>query len=89
MASIGDWDFRGELGAVEGAVEAPVLVIHGEAESIPMDLVEEWIAALPNARLMRVPNAAHFPYVERAEIVFPAIERFLKGEWPKAADALR
>jgi proline iminopeptidase len=85
FASIGDWDFRSKL----ATVEAPVLVIHGEQEPIPMDLVEEWILALPNARLMRVPNAAHFPYVERAEIVFPAIELFLKDEWPQAAAALR
>ena len=42
-----------------------------------MDLVEEWTGSLPNARLVRVPMAAHFAYAERPEIVWPEVERFL------------
>lgn len=75
MASLGDWDLRGDL----AGVQAPTLVIHGEQEAIPMDLVEEWTGFLPNARLLRVPGAAHFPYVERPDLVWPEIERFLDG----------
>ena len=75
MASYGDWDIRAAL----KSVSAPTLVIHGEQESIPMDLVEEWVTALPNARLMRIPRAAHFTYVERPDLVWPAVERFLSG----------
>jgi len=55
----------------------PTLVVHGEQESIPMDLVEEWVTSLPRARLFRVPRAAHFTYAERPELVWPAVERFL------------
>ena len=35
---------------------------HGEEETIPMDVVEEWISAMPNgvATLTKVPRAAHF-----------------------------
>ena len=73
MASYGDWDLRAAL----HAVTAPTLVVHGEAESIPMDLVEEWTTALPNATLLRVPGAAHFTYAERPELVWPAVEAFL------------
>ena len=77
MGSYGDWDIRAGL----KSVRAPTLVVHGEDESIPMDLVEEWVSALPNARLLRVPRAAHFTYAERPEIVWPAVERFLaKGD---------
>jgi len=54
--------------------------VHGEEESIPMDLVEEWVTSMPNARLMKVPRAAHFTYAERPELVWPAVERFLAGE---------
>lgn len=75
MGSYGDWDIRAAL----EAVSAPTLIVHGEQESIPMDLVEEWTTSLPHARLMRVPRAAHFPYVERPELVWPAVERFLAG----------
>ena len=73
MASYGDWDLRRAL----ATVTAPTLVVHGEEESIPMDLVEEWTTALPHATLLRVPRAAHFAYAERPEIVWPAVERFL------------
>ena len=73
MGSYGAWDLRPAL----ASVGAPTLVVHGEEESIPMDLVEEWTTALPHARLLRVPRAAHFAYAERPEIVWPAVERFL------------
>ena len=73
MASYGDWDIRAAL----RAVPAPTLIVHGDEESIPMDLVEEWVGALPHARLLRVPRAAHFTYAERPELVWPAVEFFL------------
>ena len=72
MRSYGNWDLRAAL----AGVPAPTLIVHGE-ESIPMDLVEEWATALPHATLLRVPRAAHFTYVERPEIVWPAVETFL------------
>jgi proline iminopeptidase len=75
MGSYGDWDLRPAL----AAVPAPTLIVHGEAESIPMDLVQEWTTALPHATLLRVPRAAHFTYAERPELVWPAVERFLAG----------
>ena len=74
MASYGAWDLRAEL----ASVRAPTLIVHGEEESIPMDLVEEWTTALPHATLLRVPRAAHFAYAERPELVWPAVERFLR-----------
>jgi len=76
MGYFGDWDLSEPL----RHLETPTLVVHGEEESIPMDLVEEWVAALPHARLLRVPRAAHFTYAERPELVWPAVERFLAEE---------
>jgi len=76
FGSLGDWDWTADL----KKVTAPVLIIHGEEDAIPMHMVEEWATALPHAQLMKVPNAAHFPYAERPDIVFPAIERFLNGQ---------
>ena len=73
MASYGDWDLRERL----RQLSVPTLVVHGEQESIPMDLVEEWVTSLPHGRLLRVPNAAHFTYAERPELVWPEVERFL------------
>jgi proline iminopeptidase len=76
--SLGSWDFRAGL----AKVTAPTLVIHGEAEAIPMDLVEEWTTALPHAKLIKIPDASHFPYVERPDLVWPAIEAFLQATPP-------
>jgi proline iminopeptidase len=78
MASYGDWDLRPQL----RTLATPTLIVHGEEESIPMDLVEEWVTALPHARLLRVPRAAHFTYAERPDIVWPAVEGFLAQSAP-------
>jgi proline iminopeptidase len=78
MASLGEWDFRPGL----AAVQAPTLIVHGELEAIPMDLVEEWTTALPAARLVKIPGASHFPYVERPDLVWPAIATFLRDTAP-------
>ena len=76
MASHGDWDLRAAL----RTLDVPTLIVHGEAEAIPMDLVEEWVSSMPHAQLLRVPGAAHFTYTERPELVWPAVERFLSGK---------
>lgn len=78
LASLGDWDLRPGL----AKVGAPTLIVHGEDDAIPMDLVEAWTTALPNARLVKVPGASHFPYVERPDLVWPAIEGFLRDHPP-------
>jgi proline iminopeptidase len=78
VESLGDWDFRSGL----ARVTAPTLILHGEAEAIPMDLVREWTTALPSARLIEIPGASHFAYVERPDLVWPAIEAFLRSAPP-------
>ena len=75
FASLGDWDWRAEL----ARVRVPTLIIHGEEDAIPMDMVEEWATAMPRARLLRLPHTGHFPHAERPEVVFPAIEEFLRA----------
>jgi proline iminopeptidase len=73
MGSYGDWD----LGPQLKTLKIPTLIVHGEDETIPMDLVEEWVTSMPNASLLKVPKAAHFTYAERPDIVWPAVEKFL------------
>ncbi|HKV50598.1 MAG TPA: alpha/beta fold hydrolase [Gemmatimonadaceae bacterium] len=73
MSSYGDWDLRPQL----RTLDVPLLVVHGQQETIPMDLVEEWVTSMPNARLVKVPNAAHFTYAEQPALVWPVVERFL------------
>jgi proline iminopeptidase len=76
--SLGDWDWRVEL----EKVKAPLLVIHGDEDAIPLTQVREWISAMPDARILVLERTGHFPHAEKPAIVFPAIEGFLKGEWP-------
>lgn len=73
FGSLGDWDWTAKL----ARVNAPVLIIHGQEDAIPMAMVREWTKALPNASLIEVPNAAHFPHAEQPELVFAAVEKFL------------
>jgi len=82
FGSLGDWNWTADL----AHVQAPVLIIHGEQDAIPMSMVNEWVTALPNARILRVANAAHFPHAEQPQIVFAAIEKFVAGDWPENAE---
>jgi proline iminopeptidase len=76
MNSYGDWDLRPQL----KTLHVPTLIVHGEEESIPMDMVEQWATSIPDARLFKVPRAAHFTYAERPELVWPEVERFLSAK---------
>jgi proline iminopeptidase len=81
FGSLGDWNWTTDL----ARVHAPTLIIHGEEDAIPMAMVSEWVTALPDARILRLPHTAHFPHAEQPKLVFPAIETFLGGGWPKDA----
>ena len=72
MASYGDWDLRSSL----VSLQVPTLIVHGEEDAIPIDLVSEW-TVIPKSRLVRVPHAAHMLYAERPDVVWPEVERFL------------
>jgi pimeloyl-ACP methyl ester carboxylesterase len=59
-------------------VTAPVLVVMGERDPDFGDAAEEarWIAARLHGDLVLVPGAGHYPHVEEAELVNPAIVEF-------------
>ena len=77
--SIGDWDWRDDM----SNLLMPVLTIQGEQDAIPMDSAKEWVEILPNARLLKIPDSGHLPFVEQPDIFYPAVEKFLNGEWPE------
>jgi pimeloyl-ACP methyl ester carboxylesterase len=41
---------------------------------------------LPNARLLTVTGAGHAPWIEAPDLVFRAIDVFLRGAWPAEAE---
>lgn len=69
------------------ALRVPVLTIHGTRDrNAPYGGGLEWASTLADARLLSVPGAAHSPWVEAPSLVFPAIDTFLRGEWPASAE---
>jgi proline iminopeptidase len=74
MASYGDWDLRPAL----KGLHVPTLIMHGEEDAIPMDMVVAW-TTIPGSKLVRVQKAAHMLYAERPDVVWPEVRRFLDG----------
>jgi len=58
-------------------VQVPVLVVHGDADRIPLEGSREWVESFPNARLMRMPGVGHCPFVEAPDRLFPTLITFL------------
>jgi proline iminopeptidase len=63
-------------------VAAPILIVHGDKDPLPLAGSEEWARVLPHARLVVIPGAGHYPHAERPELFFPAVEEFLAEEPP-------
>jgi proline iminopeptidase len=64
----------------------PVLTIHGTQDrNAAYGGGREWVSHLPDARLLTIRGAGHMPWLEAPDVVFPAIARFLGGEWPQNA----
>ena len=83
--SLGDFNLLPSL----GVVKAPVLVVHGTADVIPVKASEAWAGAMPNARLFLIEKAGHMPQFEQPEIFFKAVETFLKGDFPAEAKKIQ
>jgi proline iminopeptidase len=71
------------------SIKVPTLVVHGTEDLIPMESAREWAATLPNARLLTIPGVGHYPHLEAPEIFFPAVDQFLRGEWPEGAEIVK
>ncbi|HTS65044.1 MAG TPA: alpha/beta hydrolase [Candidatus Acidoferrales bacterium] len=80
MRSMGDWDWREDA----RAIDAPVLVLDGSADILPVEACREWLGALPNARALVMDCVGHFPAFEAPERFFAVLREFLMGDWPAA-----
>ena len=70
--SLGDYDLRPAL----ASVKCPAVVVHGSEDPIPAESSREIAAAL-GARFVLVEGSGHVPYVERPDLLFPALTDFL------------
>ena len=57
----------------------------GSRHGIPLEGGRAWAAGFPTARLIVLSPAGHFPFLEQPAAFFPAVDRFLDGEWPEEA----
>jgi proline iminopeptidase len=70
-------------------VTAPVLVVHGTRDrSAPYGGGRSWALGLPDARLVTIDRVAHAPWIESPAVTHSAIETFLNGAWPEAAQKI-
>jgi pimeloyl-ACP methyl ester carboxylesterase len=74
--SMGRWhDYRAAL----KVVSAPALVLHGAKDLQPASASRAYVVALPNAKLVVIPGAGHFPQIEAPEALSKAVAEFLAG----------
>ena len=67
-------DLRPEL----GRIDAPTLVVAGEDDFIcDVTAAREMAELIPGARLVVIPDAGHFPWVEQPAAFRAALDEFL------------
>ena len=79
--SLGEYDLVPKL----RNLRIPALIVEGAQSAPTLDSAHAWAEAMPNARLLLIPNSGHFPQVEQSRLFFPAVEHFLSRGWPKGA----
>jgi len=72
--SLGDYDLLAD--ANFRAIDAPILIVHGRQDPIPLESSETCASAL-HATLVVLDQCGHVPYVEQPDGLFDAIEKFL------------
>lgn len=79
------FDFSSAL----GRLARPALVVEGERSKVPLEATRFWARHAPRARLLLIPGAGHRSWLDRPDRLFPAIDTFLRGEWPDGAVEVR
>jgi proline iminopeptidase len=67
------YDLRVEL----KKVTMPVLVLYGEKDMMPVKASHEYADLLPEGKIQTIPEATHFPFVEKPEEFARAVREFL------------
>jgi len=83
MRPLGAFDYWGDL----ESVSVRTLVVHGDRDPIPVEMASELAQVLPDARLVVLAGAGHFPFVETPGSLFAAIDEFLSDAGDDGADS--
>jgi proline iminopeptidase len=78
MAPLEGLDFWDEL----EQLQVPVLIVHGESDPVPVEMVELLHETLPESNLVLLKNTGHFPFIENRVEFFGAVRQFLSGLGP-------
>jgi pimeloyl-ACP methyl ester carboxylesterase len=65
------------------AIKAPVLIMCGDHDLIPVERCAEWSWMIPNAQLAVIPDSSHFVLFSEPEKLLPAVATFLDAPAPK------
>jgi proline iminopeptidase len=68
-----NFDFHERL----SAITCPTLIIHGDADSVPLEAVQEIHRRIKNSHLIILRNTGHFPFIESPAEFFKAVADFL------------
>ena len=79
-----EYDFTAAL----RRLPAPALVVEGARSKVPLDATRLWASEATNARLLLIPEAGHRTWLDRPSTLFPAIDKFFRGDWPAGATDL-
>ncbi len=84
--SLNDYDLLPALARLRARLGVPALVVHGREDPIPLASSAAVAEAL-GGELVVLEGSGHVPYVERPEILFTALERFLAPIQPMAPES--
>ena len=82
LAKLGTFDWRADL----PKVKVRTLLIHGELDNPPLAASQEWVAGMPDARLLVMKGVGHWPHYEKPAETIGAIRIFLDGGWPAGSE---
>jgi len=77
-ASLGGWDWHERL----ATIHAPVLVVQARGSETWLAAAREWVASLPDARLISLGNVPQFSWLGVGSRFVTTAGRFLDGRWP-------
>ncbi len=66
------------------SIKAPILIVCGDHDLIPVERCAELSRMIPNAQLAVIPDASHFVLFSEPEKLLPTIAAFLDTPTPKA-----
>ena len=81
------WDEVNHSRAVRSRLRTcrlPVLILRGDSDYLPVEIARQYVATLPNARMIAVPAAGHFIWMDQPEVYRREIETFFLGSIPPA-----